>query len=436
MKKKTLKRIICLVLALILVLPLSACVEKEENLLELDRHALSMEVYRLMLSIQKGNMAYLINYYYGSHSSPDFWETVIDTRSTTNDQYYTAAILRKAKNLLSATALFDEMKLTLPDETIEAIDAEMDAYVEEFGGGSKKAFEGVLENYGFGYDALREYKIMNAKAEYTANSLYGKDGSKIGAGLKQEYLEDNYYAFRQIFLANFYNVYRTDENGDIIFYDGNGNVAYDTVNGAPQMGADGRLVYYTADGRIAYDQKGGKPSPVLDENGYQTTADYTYEEWLERIELAEVLMELGYESDAVFEMLAKEYGDDEASATTTIYVAGNVSYTSIGSSASYAFLEEVAQELSEMEVGELSLFQDESGLHIIRKYALEEGAYAKSDYAGFFKDTLYGIYDFNENLKNQLYSTVLEAYHEKIEINDELLASTSLRYALPNYHYN
>ena len=176
MKTKLFKKIICLLLALLLVLPFSACGKKQETLMELDGSALSMEVYRLMLSIQKGNMAYLINYYYGSHSSPDFWETVIDTRSTTNDQYYTAAILRKAKNLLSATALFDEMKLTLPDETIEAIDAEMDAYVEEFGGGSKKAFEGVLENYGFGYDALREYKIMNAKAEYASNSLYGKDG--------------------------------------------------------------------------------------------------------------------------------------------------------------------------------------------------------------------------------------------------------------------
>lgn len=436
MKNKILKRIICLALAILLVLPFSACGKKEENLLELDQHAMSMDIYRLMLSIQKGNMAYLINYYYGNHSSPEFWDTVIDSNSTTNDQYYTAAILRKAKNLLSATALFDEMKLTLPDETIKAIDAEMNAYVEEFGGGSKKAFEGVLEGYGFGYDALREYKIMNAKAEYAANSLYGKDGSKIGAGLKQEYLENNYYAFRQIYLANFYNVYRTDENGDIIFFDGNGNVAYDTVNGAPQMGADGKLVYYTADGRIAYDEKSGKPSPILDENGYQKTADYTYEEWLERLDLATELVELGAESDSIFEALINEYGEDGISANTTIYVASNVSYQSLGSAESYVFLDSAVEKLAEIEVGEITLISDESGLHIIRKYAIEESAYANSDYSGWFKDTVYGVYDFNENLKGELFGSMLEAYHEKIEVNDGLLASASLRDAVPNYHYN
>ena len=437
MKNKTLtKRIACLILAILLVLPLSACGDKQENLMELDGTALSMDVYRLMLSIQKGNMAYLINYYYGDHNSAEFWDTVIDSNSTTNDAYYTYAIYQKAKNLLSAAALFDEMKLTLPDSTVKAIDTEMSAFVEEFGGGSQKALEGVLEGYGFTYGALREYKLLNAKAEHVANELYGKNGSKIGAGIKQEYLKNNYYAFRQIYLANFYNVYQTDENGDTVYFDGNGNVAYDTANGTPIMGDDGKLVYYNEDGKIAYDTKSGVPSPILDEDGYQKTEDYTHEKWLERIDLAAELMELGAESDSMFESLAYAYSDDGVSATTTIYVASNVTYQTLGSSHSYAFLDSAAAKLADMQVGEITLLQDESGLHIIRKYALEEGAYAKPDYAGWFKDTNYGVYDFTENLKSELFNTVLSKYHEKISVNDELLNSTTLRDAVPNYYYH
>ena len=436
MKNKLLKKILCLALAIILVLPFASCGKKETPFMELDGIAMSEGVYRLMLSIQKGNMAYLINQYYGSHDSADFWNTIVEAPSTTNDKYYTAAIFKKAENLISAAALFEEMQLTLPKEKLDAIDKEMADFIEEFGGGKKEAFEGVLAGYGFTFDDLRDYKIFNAKAEMAANELYGEKGEKIGAGIKQDYLEDNYFAFRQIFLANYYNKYYTDDNGDVIYYDGNGNVAYDTENGSPELDDNGKLVYYTADGKIAYDKKSGKPSPVLGEDGYQVTEDYTYEQWLERIELAAELMELGEESDKTFEALASVHSDDGVSATLTIYVAGNVKYETLGASESYTFLDNAVDKLREMQVGELTLLQDESGLHIIRKYALEEGAYAKADYAGWFKDTAFGVYDFNSNLKNDLYSAVLAEYHDKIAVNEEILGASTLRTAVPNYYYH
>lgn len=436
MKNKFIKKSLCLILALLLVLPFASCGTKEKAFMELDGVTLSEGVYKLMLSIQKGNMAYLINGYYGSHNSPEFWDTIVEAPSTTNDKYYTAAIFRKAENLISASALFDELGLKLPEATLTKIDSEMQGFVEEFGGGKKDAFEGVLEGYGFSYDDLRAYKILNAKAEMAATELYGEKGEKIGAGIKQEYLEDNYYAFRQIFLANYYMKFATDENGDIIYYDGNGNVAYDTVNGTPEMGDEGKLVYYTEDGKIAYDTKSGKPSPILGEDGYQETADYTYEEMLERIELAAELMELGAESDETFESLASVYSDDGVSATLTIYVASNVKYETLGASESYVFLDSAVAKLSEMQVGEIALLQDESGLHIIRKYALEEGAYSKPDYAGWFKDTAFGVYDFNSNLKNDLFTAVLSEYHDKITVDEAILNASTLRDAVPNYYYH
>ena len=436
MKNKLTRKILCLALALLMVLPFSSCGKKEKAFMELNGVTLTEGVYRLMLSVQKGNMAYLINSYYGKHDSPEFWNTIVEAPSTTNDKYYTAAIFKKAENLISAAALFEEMKLTLPASVTDGIDKEMADFVEEFGGGKKEAFEGVLEGYGFTYDDLREYKILNAKAEAAANELYGEKGEKIGAGIKQDYLEENYYAFRQIFLANYYNLYQVDENGDVIYFDGNGNVAYDTVNGTPEVGDNGKFVYYTADGKIAYDTQSGKPSPILGEDGYQKTADYTYEELLERINLAADLMEMGAESDKTFEALASVYSDDGVSATLTIYIASNVKYETLGASESYVFLDSAAAKLAEMQVGEVTLLQDESGLHIIRKYALEEGAYAKSDYAGWFKDTAFGVYDFNSNLKNDLYGKVLAEYHDKITVDEEILNLYSLRDTVPNYYYH
>lgn len=436
MKNKFLKKFLCLALALILVLPFSACGKKEAAFMELGGVSLSEGVYRLMLSIQKGNMAYLINQYYGNPNSAEFWDTIVSAPSTTNDKYYTAAIFKKAENLISAAALFDELGLELSKSKLDAIDKEMLAFVDEFGGGKKEAFEGVLEVYGFDYDDLRDYKILNAKAEAAANELYGESGNKIGAGIKQEYLEDNYFAFRQIFLANYYNKYHTDENGDVVYFDGNGNIAYDTKNGTPSPNSEGKLVYYTEDGKIAYDKESGLPSPVLDENGYQVTVDYTYEELLERIDLAADLMELGAESDKTFEALASVYSDDGVSATRTIYVAQNVTYETLGSSEAYVFLDKAVATLKEMAVGEITLIQDESGLHIIRKYALEEGAYSNPDYAGWFKDTAYGVYDFNSNLKNDLFTAVLAEYHDDITVDEAILNSASLRDAVPNYYYH
>lgn len=434
MKNKILKKFLCLALALIMLLPFSSCGKKEENLMELEGVSMPMDVYKLMLSVQKGNMAYLINYYYGDYNSPEFWDTVIKEPSTTNDQYYTYAVYQKAKNLLSAARLFDEMKLKLPESTVNSIDNAMNELVEEFGGGKKDALNTVIATYGFDYDTIREYKILEAKASYVSNELYGSDASKISAGIKQDYLEDNYVAFKQILIANFYYVFNTDENGDIIYYDGLGKVAYDTVNGVAKTDDDGNVVYYTADGKIAYDTKSGKPSPVLGDDGYQTTEDYVGDELLERAKLAAELAEIGEESQSVFDSLCLDYSDDQASASKEIYVATNVNYQSI--SAGYEFMDNVAAELSDMKVGEVRVMQDELGFHVIRRYPISEGAYANKDLAGWFKDTNYGVYDFNSNLKNDLFTSVLSEYHEKITVDEELLNSATLRDAVPNYYYH
>ena len=430
-RNNILKVTLCLLLALIMALSLASC--GKDRFMTLNKEELPFDVYKLMLSVQKGNMAYLINYYYGDYNSADFWDTVIDESSTTNDEYYTFAVYNRAKNLLSASAMFKDKDLSLTDKALAGIDSEIDSLIKEFGGGDEKALNTVLSAYGISIDTIREYKTLNLKAKTLAEYLYGANGEKIGAGLKNDYFHENYVSFKQILVASYYPVYKTDVNGDVIYYDGNGNIAYKTEGAIAELGDDGKIVYYTEDGKISYDKENGVPSPVLDENGYQETADYDREELLKRAEKAIELSELAGESEEVFDALAKLYSDDEASAGARIYLATNVSYSSINQS--YAFFDNVAERLSNMNVGDVTVYQDELGFHVIMRCALEDGAYAKSDYSAWFNDQN-GVFDFSENLENELFNKALSAYHEGIEVDEDILNSFTLRDAVPNYYYH
>ena len=427
--KKTGIKILAAVLSLIMILCAIAGCSSGKAMLTVDGESLSVNVYQLMLSIQKGNMAYMINYWYGDVNSEEFWGTVIDENSTTYDDYYSLAIYKKAKNLVAAAALFRELGLTLPTETVEKIDADIAALVEE--AGSKKALNETLSAYGVNVDMYREYKLIEAKSAYLAEYLYGSSGSKIGAMLKEQYLAEHYVAFEQILIANYYYVYQTDANGDMIYYQGNGKIAYDTVNGTPKL-ENGAFVYYTADGRIAYDKESGKPSPVLDENGQQKTAEYSKEEMLERADLALDLRDMAGSSEAAFETLRQMYSDEEDPSDDSLcYLATNVDYASVGMS----FMDDIADAVSALAVGEIAIVSSDYGYHVVRRYAVEAGAYADSALTQWFKDSQNGVYDFINNLENELFLTRIEPYVARVEVNEELLSSITLKQVAPNYYY-
>lgn len=426
--KRTLIKGLTAVLALLLLMLSAVGCSSGDVMMTLDECTMSVNLYELMLSIQKGNMAYMINYWYGDVNSEDFWGTVIDGDSTTYNDYYSAAVYKKAKNLLAAAALFDEMGLALPAATTDAIDADIDALIEEHG--SKKALNTALSAYNVNVDMYREYKVFEAKSQFLAETLYGTDGSKIGAMLKEQYLSENYVAFRQILIANYYYVYKTDKNGDVIYYTSSGKVAYDTQKGTPKL-EDGAFVYYTDDGRIAYDTVTGKPSPELDETGAQKTATYIKEEMLERADFAVELRDMAGDSEAVFESLRTMYSDEASDDDTLCYLATNVDYASIN----MQFMDDIADALSALAVGETALVQSDYGYHVVRRYATEAGAYADRELAQWFDDTAYGVYDFMNNLENELFLARIASYAERIETDDDLLASATIKQVAPNYDY-
>ena len=436
---KKFKRLLAFMLSLLMLLgTFVGCAGKAQPLMTLSEQTLSVNLYQLMLSIRKGEMAFAIAQAYGNANSENFWGTVIDSSSATYNDYYTAEVFEKAKGYLAVLVLFDELGLSLPVSYEKAIDEEMQALIDGDGDGSKQKLNALLAEFGANYDILKEYKTILKKTEILISSLYGKDGSKISTSLKESYLKENYVAFKQILLSDFYYLYKTDKNGDDIYYKNDGSIAYDTENGTAKP-ENGVFVYYTEDGRIAYDKENGKRAPILDENGEQKTAKYSNDQMIDRLNTAVTIRDIAENEEAsVFESLRRAYSDEEFGndydSEALNYLGKTISYSAI--SASWNTLDQIAKKLSDMKDGEIAILQSDAGIHILRKYPTETAAYADSRYKQWFSDSVYGIYDFNTNLTNFLLNERLSAYTAQIETDTELVKQYTLKTSPANFYYH
>ena len=90
MKNKFVKAAaVLLVLCMLIPMILSGCASKGITLVSLDGYNLSENLYQLMLTQQKGKMAYAVNSEYGSYNSEQFWGMTVDMETQkTNEQYY------------------------------------------------------------------------------------------------------------------------------------------------------------------------------------------------------------------------------------------------------------------------------------------------------------------------------------------------------------
>lgn len=430
-------RKIAFILALLLTLMTFAGCGSGKDLMTLGNVSLSENTYQLMLCLQKGVMAPAITAMYGDCDSDAFWDMVVSSQSATNNDYYTYAVNQKARKMLCALALFEDMKLSLPSSAIEEIDKEMENFVAVDGEGSKAALNSILSAYGVNYKLLREYKIMNAKVKYLAGVLFGADGSGISASVKEEYYRDNYVAFKQILLSSSHYVYYTDKFGDDIYYDASGKVMYDTKNGTVAL-EDGVFVYYRADGHIAYDTENGKRAVRLDENGRSLTVSYSADEMMDRFTTARKWKDqLSGESAVLFEEFREQYSNEEFGSDfdpeALSYLATSVTYGTI--SEEYRVLDTIAEKLADMEVGEVALVQTDAGFHILRKYALSTGAYANEENSQWFEDTGYGIYDFTSNLMEDLFAQKLSAYDSRIVVNEKIKNALTIKDVVPDYDF-
>ena len=161
MKRCTMKLLLLLVVCSLCLGTLAGCSGKHgKTLLSLEDTTLSVNIYQLLLTRMKGTLA---KHQYQVDSDA-FWATVVDKNGSTYNDYFRLTILENAKTYVVGAYLFDHVYgLTLSDDAIAAIDAELAEFVEYDGDGSKTAFNQVLAAYGVNYDILRDAYIIEAK---------------------------------------------------------------------------------------------------------------------------------------------------------------------------------------------------------------------------------------------------------------------------------
>lgn len=453
MKRKLIFKVFLGFLAICLLIPttFASCSSAGKTLLSLDGYEISTNFYKLMLTQQKGTMAYAIYNQYGDINSSVFWDTTVDYETqATNEEYFNNAILERAKNYLAALKLYDELAkeksdFKMPDSYKSNIEHAINDMIAFDGNGSKTALNSILSDYGINVKMLKEFLMMDAKAAYVVDYLYGPEGEKIGDDVKKAYFEKYYVSCKQILIQKFHYVYETDKDGNEVYYDPEtGHIVYDTgktpaidSNGKALYDTNGNRVYYNDDGSIAYNTVKGEKRIKTDENGAQIYNKYSDEELAELRKKAQELSEKAQETDLNgFEILRRENSEDYSDTDTTngtMYYATNVLYSTVSSS----FIDELSRTLASMKVGEVRLVESDLSYNVIIKTELETEAYSDERYEGYFTDMSFGVYDFIINLKSDLYETRLKNYKEDIVVDNDVLKSLdfSIRDVAPNYYY-
>lgn len=446
--KNIYKRILCLALAcLLLVGSLTGCSSDKNSgyssggktLLKIDdRITLSENLYSLLFSRLKGHLSSAANY--GVEALTDeFWETLISSDGMTREEYYKKQILDDARFYIAALYTFEELGLELPESYIEEIDKELAELVEYDADGSKTEFNKILMPYGANYEVLRDSYIIEAKIACLSEYLYGANGSKIGDSVIEEYYQENYLRFKHVFFYNYAIIYQEDDDGNDIYYipDTGGRIAYDTTaqkrrdaNGAEVKDKNGDVVYETASGQIAYDKTVGQRQPMYDESGYIMTRKFTQEELIQVSDHATLLMEEleGQEKNyTLFDSYVEKYSEDEGSLSYPegFYMTEDTEYSS----------PEVLSAVAEMEIGEIKKVYSEHGIHIVMRYELDEGGYAKDANADFFINMKTGAYSFMGELASALLYEQLSKTVDKVWSDEKLFEAIDIKKIGANYYY-
>ncbi len=394
---KIIKKITAFALALLmLTLSLVGCSSFGTPVMELGGTEITANMIEFWLSRYKAQFEYYygeaVRSQYGLDKVDQFWPLVSDPATgETFDDVMSGFIYENAKTYLCSLYLFDQFGLSLPKETVDAVDTHIAQLCEDYASGSKSEFNALLSNYGVNMKILRELYLIDEKVDFLQNYLFGAGGTlgvtKID---KENYYQKNYVRMRQI-----------------CFF----------INECPE-----------------YDEKG---DVVLDKDGYTKYREMTATETQEaRNRAAEALKSINSGSD--FLDISKKYDENP----TDDKYAGGIYMSKDSAMGTDAALEKIYNELQSMEVGQIKLIETENNLHIVQKLELDEGAYdktANTDFFTFYDAELGAITTFENYLKEPLFleyiAESLEKFSADVKIDEELLKKYKLSSVQANYYY-
>jgi hypothetical protein len=391
--KTAVRLVSCLLCAFIMVPMLAACAGLGTPVMSLGSTEITANMLQFWLSRYKATMihqygAAIKNEYVNLDA---FLDSKVDGTDKTYDQLFTENVKNIATTYLASLHLYDELGLSLPDETVDKVDARIEELIEQFAEGSRQEFNTVLAAYGVNYNILREIYLMEEKIAQLKEHLFGNGGAEqITAADKEAYYRENYVRMRQVCIY---------------------------VNHCPQIDEDGKY--------------------VTDANGYFAYREMTEEENKAAREKAQKAYDL-LKNGTVFETVLSEYDENTADDAYTqgMYLCSESAYVSDAAHI------KIYEALVDMEDGETRLIESENGLHIIQKMPLDEGAYnlaANSDFFSFWDSELQTNVNFEYHLRTPLFldyiDKKLEAWSADIKTDDILISEYSIKKVEANYSF-
>ena len=350
--KKAARAALCLLLCVLICASAASCGKEDEAALSIENTSFSGRVYAYYMACFK---QYWLTYF-GQTDSKDFWDA--ETDGVKYSEYLESVSLESIKKRLCSVFLFDSFGLKISDAENTAIDRMLAAIEATEEGRRGIENDELFSALGMDRSDLRQLLVIDAKTAALQDHLYGEDGVyKITDEQRESFYQKNYCRFRMLYLMN----YDYDLNED-------GSYKYDS------------------DGSVK----------VLE------ISDERYEE---KIRFADSIRQRVLDGED-FETLIQQYTED---LSADKYRNGR--YVTEGN----GYFQPIADAVTNMEIGEMRLFQTQIGIHLVQRIELDDYGW-KSEANGEGED----FANFESLITEQTFDAYIEPYMKNVTVNTDV----------------
>lgn len=357
---KSFKKCTSILLIILAVFPLFTGCSGGQAALEYDDVTISKGIYRYWLSSFK---YYFTTQFEDVTDTPESWNKTIEDDVTVGE-YVERYTLEYAKSMICSLALYKKYKLSLPDETTDTIDDNINEIIRYQYGDSRSKFSAALQDtYGIGIKELRNAFLIEAKVSVLEEYLFGENGiEKPTDSELNEFYQKNYARYQVIMVKT----------------------EFDYV--------------YDEDGKLTFDSSG---NPV--------TKAYTDEQKAAKAALIEEVWQKA-SSGEDFAELAKKY--DELTLKDEDAVAGyTFSVNDYDTIVGYGYSAESLSKALKLKDGEIDRYAEKNAVYIVKRVPLIAGAYKNAE-----EDSI--LSSIQDHAITDKYNTMLNDMMDDIEIND------------------
>ena len=289
-------------------------VVKGDTVMEYEGYKITEAMYSYWMSRYKTIFLYTYN---GSSNQDKFWNTEI-SEGYTYDKFITDYINFYAKQVLVAMKLFDDYSLVFSESVKQNISAQISGLIDSYG--TKAELNAYLAEYGLNVATLERIYYAQAKLTAVNDHLYGENGiSKVTDTERDNYYKANYFCAEWIYVYTKVKLQK-NENGDYI----------------------------------------------TDSSGVYVTEELTAAEKLIQQQKVESILEK-IESGQDFKVLKAQYSEEDQEKYAYYPDGVNISANDYGT-----YGTEFIKKLSETEIGDIVLIEDEYATFIVKRYPLKE----------------------------------------------------------------